>query len=185
MSDMSNSANLRFLVVQEGGSSGEFYLHTFASEAAAVAFRLSAAHASYRTTPPIALPEGGVNQQMLDLLETLVAQVATKMEYAQGQPKVRLTRPAPEEGEMVHLRFHPQAWQNDYAIPVDAKGPVECWVPRDAVGAVPEDFSDEADELRYLAGIPAWWREWDGPFEVSIANRDELELPSSSPVPRG
>lgn len=116
------------------------------------------------------------------LTEKLAAAHIQQMGECEGASSQVAPSRAPAEssdtdaGPMVHLRFHPQAWQNDYAIPADASGPVECWVPRSAIeGPLPEDRTYDSDELREVAGTPGWWREWTGPFEVTIANRDELE----------
>lgn len=45
-----------YLVVQQGGASHEFYLHTFASRSDARAYRRSAEQASYATSEPIPIP---------------------------------------------------------------------------------------------------------------------------------
>ena len=62
--------------------------------------------------------------------------------------------------------FHPQAWVNNYAVEVDAEGPIE-W----EVGEVADDLEDytyKSDELRYHANAPDWAREWHGPFDIEI-----------------
>ena len=79
--------------------------------------------------------------------------------------------------------FHPQAWQNDYAIPVDAKGLTEWDVtPEYLAGLIAKaDTSAEhaeawyteadnygSDELRFDPAAPQWCRDWDGPFFVSV-----------------
>lgn len=45
-----------YLVVQQGGASHEFYLHTFDSISDARAYRRSAEQATYATSPPIPIP---------------------------------------------------------------------------------------------------------------------------------
>jgi hypothetical protein len=74
----------------------------------------------------------------------------------------------------LRCRFHPQAWQNDYAIPVDAEGPTtwECSWPTDK--PLPKDDDYDSDDLRYEGNAPQWIQEWSGPFYVEITNRDEL-----------
>lgn len=68
--------------------------------------------------------------------------------------------------KFVTLTFHPQAWINDYAVPVDPEGPVTFEVEPEAVrGIEPETF--EADDLRFHNNAPAWIREWSGPFEIT------------------
>ena len=67
--------------------------------------------------------------------------------------------------DMVTIRFHPQAWRNDYAVDVDPKGPTTCQVPRSKLdGIAPHTFP--ADHLRYEPEAPEWWAEWGGPFEI-------------------
>lgn len=68
---------------------------------------------------------------------------------------------------MKRLRFTPQAWVNNYAIEVDAEGPVTCEVPDDDVEGLRSD-SYESDDLRYHQNAPPWWGEWRGPFSVAI-----------------
>lgn len=57
---MSDAPKIRmsFLVLQEGGSTGELYVHTFEGRGDANAFRRSAARAAYRTTRPLLIPPG-------------------------------------------------------------------------------------------------------------------------------
>ena len=52
----------------------------------------------------------------------------------------------------LHLRFHPQAWINDYAVDCDPEGEVECFVEFE--GELPEDDTYDSDDLRYLEGVP-------------------------------
>jgi hypothetical protein len=46
----------KYVVVQEGGSSGELYVHGFWTMKEARAFKRSAAEASYETTEPMLVP---------------------------------------------------------------------------------------------------------------------------------
>lgn len=76
-------------------------------------------------------------------------------------------------------RFHPQAWQNDYAIGVDPLGPVQADVTEEVLVLSPSeraelvDDSYRTDELRYALAAPDWWAEWDGPFYISV--QDSIE----------
>lgn len=78
--------------------------------------------------------------------------------------------------EFMTVRFHPQAWQNDYAVPVDPEGPTE-WEPssiyvRDLLaryGRVALEASTyESDELRHDPAAPEWVRNWSGPFYCEV-----------------
>jgi hypothetical protein len=67
---------------------------------------------------------------------------------------------------MAIAHFHPQAWQNDYAIDVDPEGDTS-W----DVGEVPADLEDdnyESDQLRFHKNAPQWVQDWSGPFWVEI-----------------
>lgn len=70
--------------------------------------------------------------------------------------------------------FHPQAWQNDYAIDVDPEGAVEFDVTPEVLailaagGSIPEDNDYESDELRHAATAPAWIQDWSGPFYIEV-----------------
>ena len=79
---------------------------------------------------------------------------------------------------ILSLKFHPQAWVNNYAIEADPEGPQEWEAEWDGNAPIPDDNSFESDELRFLSS-PQWVREWRGPFYVEILNRDEL----SSSIP--
>jgi hypothetical protein len=46
------------VVVQEGGSTGEFYAHAFTTRKAAAKYRRSCARAAYRATEPVEVPAG-------------------------------------------------------------------------------------------------------------------------------
>lgn len=81
---------------------------------------------------------------------------------------------------MVVFRFNPQAWQNNYAIPVDAKGETEFSVPLSDLplnsdGELPADNTMESDDLRNHVLAPQWMQDWDGPFFIGVRNRDQIE----------
>lgn len=64
------------------------------------------------------------------------------------------------------VRFHPQAWVNDYAIEVDPQGETDF-----EVGDVPDDVEDDthaSDALRTHDNAPEWVRDWTGPFWVEV-----------------
>jgi hypothetical protein len=70
--------------------------------------------------------------------------------------------------------FHPQAWQNDYAIPVDPEGEVTFDVTDEILKIGREkalsirDDEYESDHLRFSSNSPEWIREWSGPFYIEI-----------------
>lgn len=76
----------------------------------------------------------------------------------------------------VRLRFQPQAWQNNYAIQVDAEGDDEWDYPLDKfLSEFPRQQSfaenDEArDSLHEADEAPNWVQGWAGPFEVELAS---------------
>lgn len=78
----------------------------------------------------------------------------------------------PIDGPHVTCTFHPQAWNNDYAIGVDP-GPQTFDVPlEDALGdedVLPEDNCHESDVLREHPNAPDVAREWSGPFFVTVS----------------
>jgi hypothetical protein len=82
---------------------------------------------------------------------------------------------------MLKLRFHPQAWQNDYAIDADPEGETDWMIPlsdvdlEDSDGELPEDDDDQTDDFRHHLLAPKWVQDWDGPYYVEIVNRDEIE----------
>ncbi len=66
----------------------------------------------------------------------------------------------------VTLTFVPQAWVNDYAVEVDAQGPLTWQVPfTDLKGIKPD--SNPSDELHRDKAAPKWVRDWSGPFYVT------------------
>ena len=70
--------------------------------------------------------------------------------------------------------FHPQAWQNDYAIAVDPEGEVEFDVTPEVVAMGKEearkvkDDQYESDDLRTADAAPDWIKNWNGPFYVEV-----------------
>ena len=73
----------------------------------------------------------------------------------------------------MRVRFHPQAWVNDWAIDVDPQGETE-W----EVGEISDDLEDntyESDDLRFHENAPRWVHNWAGPFYIEIL-RDEAEV---------
>jgi hypothetical protein len=70
------------------------------------------------------------------------------------------------------VTFYPQAWQNDYAVPVDPEGKTEFEVPlEDAIdedGDILPDDSYESDAFKDHENAPEWIKEWNGPFYITI-----------------
>lgn len=78
----------------------------------------------------------------------------------------------------IECRFHPQKWENDYAIelPVHPHPPVWsvplAWARENK--AIGDDDSYETDRLRDYESAPEWIQNWSGPFYVEILNREEV-----------
>jgi hypothetical protein len=84
--------------------------------------------------------------------------------------------------------FRPEAWQDDYAIPVDPEGPTtwDCtefvtnppdWCrdyfkDLDATLADEGEFLDRRDVLQRDKAAPAWIRRWRGPFTITVRYAD-------------
>ena len=75
--------------------------------------------------------------------------------------------------------FQAEAWQNDYANPVDPEGPEEWDCTEhltkrkvvqsvDACLLVAEDWEDSFDILKGDPAAPEWIREWRGPFTITV-----------------
>ena len=64
--------------------------------------------------------------------------------------------------------FHPQAWQNDYAIPVDPEGPVSWTTTWPDNKPLPADDEYETDYLAREADAPLWIQNWQGPFYIEV-----------------
>ena len=74
-------------------------------------------------------------------------------------------------------RFVPQAWQDDYAVEVDAPGGPDCafWDVTEHVLSMPRhaalmlrDDDYMTDELRFLDSAPMWMAGWQGPFYIQV-----------------
>lgn len=76
--------------------------------------------------------------------------------------------------QQFRAKFHPQAWQNDYAISVDPEGETEFDVTAEVLELleagreVPDADSYESDDLRNAAKAPKWVRDWSGPFYIEV-----------------
>jgi hypothetical protein len=74
-------------------------------------------------------------------------------------------------------RFVPQIWINGYAVNVDPEDPDERDVTEHlpAIGeAAARRLRDDdypTDNLRTLPNVPAWPKEWPGPFYVAMQDR--------------
>jgi hypothetical protein len=75
-------------------------------------------------------------------------------------------------------RFHPQVWQDGYAIPADPLGET-AWDVTEYVVAhlgremalAMQDDQYESDDLARLDMAPEWVRDWSGPFWVGVEQR--------------
>lgn len=89
--------------------------------------------------------------------------------------------PAANSPRRYLARFEPQAWINDYAVEVDAEGPTtwECTafvrhtqsnyfhdIDREIERSL--FFLDRDDVLKGDPNAPAWVREWQGPFTITV-----------------
>lgn len=78
---------------------------------------------------------------------------------------------APASERRLLVIFHPQAWQNDYAIAVDP-GPTQIDVTEEILAMGRDqalhltDDSDESDTLRLARLAPDWVRDWAGPHAI-------------------
>ena len=77
------------------------------------------------------------------------------------------------DSEQVRVKFHPQVWDNGYALTGDA---FEFTVPRDDAidedGELLEDATGESDQLRNHPNAPKKATKWQGPFFVTL---EEIE----------
>lgn len=64
----------------------------------------------------------------------------------------------------IRCTFVPQAWQDDYAIPVDPEGDTSWDM---TVETLPRRYSLANDALREDVRAPQWVQDWVGPFEVT------------------
>lgn len=83
----------------------------------------------------------------------------------------------------ITAKFHPESWQNDWAVDADPEGETTFDVTFEVLlmgreeARRLEDNRDESDELRNAVHAPDWIRKWDGPFRVEVADeiRDFLD----------
>lgn len=75
------------------------------------------------------------------------------------------TKPQEDKVYLTLVRFHPQAWINDYAIDVDPEGPTD-W--KAAVPYGMQSNTCESDSLARDENAPQWVQEWSGPFWIEI-----------------
>jgi len=75
------------------------------------------------------------------------------------------------------VRFHPQAWVNDYAMSVDPEGETEFEVPNELVSDDMEDDDYPSDELHLHDNAPQWVKNWSGPFWIEILREEQLNEP--------
>lgn len=77
-----------YLVLQEGGSSTETYLHAFETAAQADEFRIDCAKSAYRTTVPVPVSEElADNEEFQDVLLALVKGYQ-ELDYADEEESV-------------------------------------------------------------------------------------------------
>jgi len=79
----------------------------------------------------------------------------------------------------IQCTFYPQAWQNDYAIPVDPDGAVVTWTTTWPDNKpLPADDDYESDHLARRSDAPLWIQNWGGPFYIEVC-----PITDSSSVP--
>ena len=71
------------------------------------------------------------------------------------------------ESQGTRVRFNPQMWDGDNAIPVDIDGREDEWDVGEIDPAI-QSHTYESDDLRYHPNAPDWVRDWSGPFEIDI-----------------
>ena len=73
-----------YLIVQEGGTTGELYVHTHNNRRSAEKDRVSCAGAGYRTTPVIRVPRALADTpRFYEILEAVARSVVTDLDYAE------------------------------------------------------------------------------------------------------
>jgi hypothetical protein len=79
------------------------------------------------------------------------------------------------EASETTVRFQPEAWINDNAVPVDAEGDVEWTVSSNTATSIAEalERGSDLDFVRYDRYAPDWIREWRGPFTVEVVGDAE------------
>jgi len=92
--------------------------------------------------------------------ETLETEIARQgLDLSEHLEDIHLARDCRIEAE-----FHPQAWQNDYAIPVDPEGETRWQIHAD-------ELDPEQSDCDYLKGgpnVPQWVQDWSGPFYITL-----------------
>lgn len=70
--------------------------------------------------------------------------------------------------------FHPQAWINDHAVPVDPEGETEFDATERVLELLTMTLADDdyrSDEIR--AAGPDWVKNWHGPFYIEVCENIE------------
>ena len=68
----------------------------------------------------------------------------------------------------MQVHFQPEAWINDYAVPVDDEGP-DTWTVSDETAEMIRDEPDsDLDWVRGDENAPLWIYDWHGPFTITI-----------------
>lgn len=100
----------------------------------------------------------------------LLEQVPSLWRWKATEAEVQAEQPPASERRLL-VTFHPQAWQNDYAIAVDP-GPTQIDVTEEILAMGRDqalrltDDSDESDTLRLARLAPDWVRDWAGPHAI-------------------
>ena len=68
--------------------------------------------------------------------------------------------------------FTAQEWIRDYTYAALPRGKTTFTVQWPDKKPIPKDCSYESDNLRFRRGTPTWIREWKGPFEIHVINRE-------------
>jgi hypothetical protein len=75
-----------YLVIQEGGATGELYIHATDSDEEAEAFRFSCRHdGSFRTSPVIKIPRYLSNESFYEAVEELLRAAALDLGFPEGE----------------------------------------------------------------------------------------------------
>lgn len=102
-------------------------------------------------------------------------EVARRLDdWLNSQPVSVYIQPKATPGPLT-ARFSPEAWINDYAVPVDAEGEQE-WQVSAALTEMTRAAVEDGDDLDFLvadAASPKWVREWSGPFTIKIVGDAE------------
>ena len=68
------------------------------------------------------------------------------------------------------VKFSPEAWQNDYAVPVDPQGD-DTWAVADATLDLIADAKKKGRDLDFVMldpFAPQWVKNWGGPFTITV-----------------